>query len=691
MRRLPVAMLVALLVVAAATALFLGGRNDPQVPTAFLDAQRDTAESAARSVGATASQALADLRTAAANPPGDPAALLDKAARARTWLGLTLFTDSGRTAAATRGKAVPATALPSVTTGGSVVALVAEDGEPQLLAVTPLDGGRVLAATTAIRLPQPVADDTLGQRFVLTTLSGRIAGSAGQQAQLDAAVAALATRAGRNAAGGPGVLLGTPDGDRTPTLAFARVTPSAAPAGLDLAVVVVATGTPYDGDEGSGLVPAALLALLAIVGFLVVRGVVTGPIRAARRDLLRVAAGDLATEPGRYRTDDVHRVVAAARECRDLIAGRPDAKPPRGRKVSARAVTIALAATLFAWSAGMLVQFRSDEVRIPDSVTAAVRSQTGMATETLRRSLNDSLSDLRDVVTTKDTAALNRALRDLNAAQPRYRSVYLVDKAGKAIATDGRDPLRDTETPATEPRLRQQNQDGRVPVIFAEVPLPDGAGSAIAELDLDHLQALLGRVPGHARLVDGDLRTIGSTDGYVAFAQVTEAHLREGVAKAKAGELVGATHSTPGGQVIVASAAVSGGEAGDLGWAVVTERPGAELALPLNETRKHAQLAALLVALIALFGHGWLLFTVLLPLHRLARSADAVVDGDVTSVIYPQRHDEVGTMASCLEICRQAVVHGPGRLGAVRRPRGAATDQTVLMGRIEEPVRRGSS
>jgi hypothetical protein len=84
-----------------------------------------------------------------------------------------------------------------------------------------------------------------------------------------------------------------------------------------------------------------------------------------------------------------------------------------------------------------------------------------------------------------------------------------------------------------------------------------------------------------------------------------------------------------------------------------------------------------------LFGYGWLLFAVLGPLRRVARAADALSAGDVRSVIYPQRHDEIGTIASCLEICRQAVVQGPERLGEVRRPSGAATDPTLLLKPVE--------
>jgi HAMP domain-containing protein len=91
---------------------------------------------------------------------------------------------------------------------------------------------------------------------------------------------------------------------------------------------------------------------------------------------------------------------------------------------------------------------------------------------------------------------------------------------------------------------------------------------------------------------------------------------------------------------------------------------------------------------VTLFGYGWILFTVLGPLRRVARAADNLVAGDLKSVIYPQRHDEIGTIASCLEICRQAVVQGPDRLGDVRRPSGSATEPTMLMEPVPAPAPR---
>lgn len=689
-RLLPTTLLVLLLALAATTGVLLTGGGGDEVPAAFRESQQEMAVGVARSIGATANQGLSDLRTASAGTAGKPDQLLEALVRDRRWRGAALLAQPGRSLVAVRGEQVPVQAVPARVDGAVVTSTVAANGEPVLVVATALPDGRLLVATTAVRLPEPDADETLKQSFLLTTLSGEVVGAAGPLARDRApGVERLVADAARAASGGPGVLLG-PAADRVQqTFAHARVAPSSNPDSLDLAVVAVADGPlSSTASDTSGIVPAAILAVLAVIGFVVVRRVVTGPVLAARADLLRLASGDLTTEIRPARPAEAARIVAATRMCRDrLTGGRGDAEPVAGRRLTARATSAVLAASLFTWSAGMLVAFRPAEVEIPAAVVASVRAQTAKATDALRRSVNDGLADLEAVAAVAGSPdALRRALDQLMTGQTRYRSLYVVDRSGQPGEPVGRPPLRAAETPATSAGLRQQDQAGRVPVIFAEVPLAGTGSTLIGEFDLEHLGRLLRQVPGHARLVDADFRTIGATDGFIAFEQVTDPGLRDSVSRARRGEPVADVQAGSDGPGIVSSAAVLGGAVGGLGWAVVTEKPGAELALPVNEARRYAQLVALAAALIALFGYGWLMFSVLGPLRRVARAADQLVRGDLKTVIYPQRHDEIGTIASCLEICRQAVTQGHDRLGEVRRPRGAATDPTQLMKPVDKPA-----
>jgi HAMP domain-containing protein len=696
-RPLPVVLLVFFLGIAAATVVLLDSRDGREVPRAFVESQQQIAVATARAIGATASQSLSDLRTVAA--PGASAGtepMLDALMRNKKWRGVSVLAAQSRTLVATRGEAVPVQAVPGDVTVPTVTSTVAANGEVVLIAVFPLPAGQLLAATTAVRLPDADPDQVLRQSLLLTTLSGKVVAANGPLAQgRDASAEALIASAGKAASGEPGFVLGTAGEQVQPTLTYARVMPSGSPAGLDLAVVAVSDGPLVGTDPaGSGVVPAAALAVLALLGFLLVRRYMTKPVVSVRADLLSVAAGRLDTRIRASRTTEVARIVAAGKACQDQL--NDDAERERKtRGTSARIVCFAVALSMFGWSAGMLVAFRTPQVEIPGAVVASMRVQTGKATEALRRSVNDGLADLetlaagaKDAKDVKGTdEPLRASLRELLATQTRYRSLYLVDREGSATGeVIGRPPLRTAQPPAPDSGVRQQNQSGRVPVIFAEVPL-DGA-TLIGEYDLDHLRVLLSQVPGHARVVDSGFRTISATDGFVAFEEVTAESLRRDAGLPKKGSAVAEVHQGAEEPAIVASAAVLGGSVGRLGWTVTTEKPASELALPENQTRSYAHLLALVAALVTLFGYGWILFTVLGPLRRVARAADNLVAGDLKSVIYPQRHDEIGTIASCLEICRQAVVQGPDRLGDVRRPSGSATEPTMLMEPVPAPAPR---
>jgi hypothetical protein len=354
-------------------------------------------------------------------------------------------------------------------------------------------------------------------------------------------------------------------------------------------------------------------------------------------------------------------------------------------------VAVALvAAAVLGWSAGLLVIFGSRNVAVPSSVVVSVRSQTAGAADALRRSVNDGLADLRAITTLdgKDPAALRPAVEALVAGQSRYRSVYLVDKDGREVFSAGREPLAPVGRPPAEAGIRQQNDTGRVPVLIAHAPLPATGHALVGEFDHEHLAGLLGRAPGQVRLVNSGLRTIAATDGFVAFEELGEDGPRGSVARARQGNAVAGVQNRPGDRAVVAAALVEGGTVGKLGWTVLAQQPVGELALPGNVLRRNALMLALAGVLLAMLALGWQHLMLIRPLRRVAKAADALRAGDRHTVIYPQHHDQIGTIAACLEICRQALTDGIGRLGEVRRPRGAATDATELITRI--PRRRGA-
>lgn len=131
------------------------------------------------------------------------------------------------------------------------------------------------------------------------------------------------------------------------------------------------------------------------------------------------------------------------------------------------------------------------------------------------------------------------------------------------------------------------------------------------------------------------------------------------------------------GKGIPAVFAVAGAAVAVLGWAVgVLVAVGGR---DSGELHRNGVVVALIGILFALLLFGWQYLLLIRPLCRVAGAGDELVAGERAAVIYPQHQDQLGTIASCLEICRQALTDGTHRLGSVRRPTGAATEDTALL------------
>ncbi|WP_054047037.1 HAMP domain-containing protein [Alloactinosynnema sp. L-07] len=685
-------LLVLLLGLAALTGILLDHRGGDTVPRAFIETQERLAADIARGVGASAKQGISDLRLAAAQQRADAPVepLLDKIAGQSRWRGAAVLGGPTRALMAARGEQFPVNAVGRDVRDVTLGTVVAGNGDVLLVTTVALPGDRLLSVTSAVRLPDAVADPALGQALHLTTLTGQVV-AASRSPHASAGLDDLITRAGQAAAGAAGSLLGPVTDGIQATVGYAAVAPAGGAHALDLAVVTVGNApTDAAGTAGRGMLPAAALAAISVGGYLVLRVFLIRPVRRLRADILAVAGGNLNAKVHRAPTREVTRIAATVADCRDELRGKD--RPVAVRGMPAVVAVAIVAAAILAWSGTTLVTTADQPARVPDVLVTSLRDQTGRATDALRRSVNDGLADLSAVVTlhgAEGPDAVRDAARQLVLDQPRYRSVYLVDQSGGAQSHAGRTPLRSAERASGREGIRQQNSSGRVPVIFAHVPLPDETHTLIGEFDVDHLADLLRHAPGRVRLVDADFRTISATGGYVAFAEVTDQGLRDNIALAQRGDTVADIQSGGESEAIVASAAVHGGDAGKLGWTVLSVHPVQDLALPANDLRRHTEMVALVAALLALLLFGWHLFLVIKPLRRLAAAADRIADGDRDTVIYPQRHDEIGTIAACLEICRQAVTEGRDRLGEVRRPRGAATAETMLMRPVDPPAPRG--
>ena len=693
-----ITVLVLLLLHAGLCAFLLDGRGSGTVSAAIAEAQEQLVRDAGSAIGASASQGIADLRAVTAAPAETPDELLARLLQNGNWRGAAVLDARTRALVASRGEPVATQSLPSNVTSTTVTPVVGADGALRLVVAEALPDGKLLVAARGSRLPDATTGGDEREALLLTTSTGQVIDSRGTLPdKADTEVNRLVELASTAAAAGEkgnltGKTVAGPKGDtEQPTVVYTPVSSSQVNGTLGLAVVsVVRAPVTAAGPGGAGIVPALALGGVALFGFLLIRLVLVRPIRRLRTDALSIADGRLmTTRVRRSTTREVYRIAAALEHCRSDLGGEPARLGKRRRLgMPIWLATGLTAVTVLGWAAGVLVTVGSKDVAVPDTVVTSIRNQTTAATEALRRSLNDGLADLTSLAALADGDDVRSSLDELIARQSRYRSVYLVDQSGTATSVAGRQPLRTAEPLPAEPGLSLRRGDAPVPVLFAYAPLPNRQ-VLVGEFDLDHIARLLSRAPGSVQLVDSGLRTIAATDGFIAFADLSP-ELRDSAIKSGEGQPVATKPEGTNERSVIVSAPLRGGASGDLGWKVVAEQPVTDLALPDNELRRNAMVAALVAALLAVLLFGWQYLLLIRPLRRVAAAADEIVAGQYKSVIYPQNQDQIGTIASCLEICRRAVTEGVHRLGGTRRPSGAATDVTELIAAVPEAPPKAS-
>ncbi|MBP2323393.1 hypothetical protein JOF56_003778 [Kibdelosporangium banguiense] len=676
----PSTVLVALLILLAGfSALHL---REPAVsaPEAVVESQRALVQSMARSVAATAGQNVADLRTAVtvSDPAREPADLLAAVNQSQPkWQGLSLLERDTGKPIATRGEPIPA---PDPLTDAMITPVVRADGELWMVVsvVLPDDSGRVLVAATASGIPSVPLDADLRQGLLLTNQNSQIIDRRGTVPAVDdqPAQSLLASAAAAASAGQTGSYVGEPGLDeRAMVVAYAPVVDAR---GLSL-LSVVRSPLAEAGPTQQGVRPALALVIVALAGFGLIRMALVGPVRRLRADMLQVAGGNLDHRTRLSHSSETRRIAAAVEYCRASFRGDPAPRVRRWPLLSARIAVFLAALGVLAWSGWVALTVGAGTAQVPDSVVSGHRSQVGNAAETIRRTVGDGFTDLQSVARlngSRDPAVLLPVVQEL-AGQERFRSVYVIDRSGVVTPTSaGRPPLRGINVLPADPGVRLQDTAGRVPVLFAHALLPGANFTLVAEFDVDHLADLLRRAPGRVRLVDSELRTLAATDGFVAFEQLPGQDARRGVAEALSGRPAARVDGAGRDRSVLVARPVE-----DLPWAIVSQKPVSELSLPGNEVRRGAMLVALIGGLLAILLFGWHHLVLIRPLRRVAAA------GKFTGVIFPERQDEIGTIACCLEICRQALSDGVERLGVARRPRGAATEDTMQLPRITADTR----
>lgn len=688
---------VLLLFITAFTALYLVttgplslfGPTPPSkaVPGGVAELQRRTTTSLAQAVATAVTGNTGELRVAVSSGVLDTAdtptvvRTLSKAYPA--WRSIAVVDTRTRKALAQYGDPMPYQGLLGGSGGNVTVQAVARaDGLTMVLTAAPLSGsraGQLLVAATAMRAVSAQLDADQHQNLRLVTAGGKVLETHGDEpAKDDPGTRGLVSQAvSAAAAGQDGVLIGPTQGTIAPVVSYAPVTAGDIAGSLGLSLVSVSQ-VPLEPLPARypGLLPAAALLVLAAGSTFLLRKVVVTPIRQLRADALAVASHRLDDVVRRSRTSEVRQAAKALEVVRiRLRHGKPLVRR-QNRGVSAHLVVALVSLALLGWSATVALTLGMHGTAISPTLVSNHDLRVTHSADTVQRSLDQGLYELREVARLgegKTPGRLSTMLGELTAGKTRFRSVYLTDANGKVTLNSGRDPFRDQRTLPNGEGIRQDNTSGRLPVVFAYEGMPDGQ-TLIGEFDVTWMATLLKPAGGRVRLVDDGYRTIADTQGYLAFAVLPEGPARDEVALALAGD---DAKETTDSAVIGAHGLTDPGGAANLHWAVVAEQPINALDAAGTAERDGGRVAALLTAVVAILLYGWHFLLVLRPLRRVALAAQAIADGDLTSVGYPQRQDEIGTIASCLELCRRALLGQDVPADSTRLPCLIGTDNEV--------------
>jgi HAMP domain-containing protein len=680
--RVPLIVLVVILALLTGfSAVRLSGPPDGSPVEVVARSHQWFAANLAHSVGASVNEAAGDLATAVKLYSGknaradrtDEQTIAFFAKNCPHARGVAVVDTTGGLRASA-GEPVPIESVPLDDLASVPVRVMADRyGGVQAVTADALPGGdRVVVVSSDLTIP-PVSVDSLRlpETVLLVTNGGEVVephssgtgtgsgtgGSGHSDDELVRRAAAVAAKGeSGHLVGTPGTGPPAPDARATvPIVAYAPLTRGRISLGMSL-LLVGATPQAEATGAGTGLpLVVVLLGVLVLVAALLVAGLV-GPVRRLREDALAVASGQPGGRMRRQWISETHRIAAAFRP-----GAREEEQPQeRGGWRPSALVAVALATTvLLAWSGLALGTIGRHDVQVPGQAVQVTQRLAATTATALRRSLQQSLTDLRSfaaLAAGTDVADLRPALQELTSRRDRYRSVYVVDPDGRSQVRAGREPLRAEEPLPPGSGLHQQSVAHRVPVIYATAPLPGSGSVVVAELDVVKLSAQVRLPGGVGRLVDAELRTVAATVGYQAYEPLAAEPLRANVSEALHGVADPAVWEVDGRTSVVASAALYGSkDFNDLQWAVVVEQPVSQLPLPGNHIRRTAWLAALVASVAALGAFGWFVLVLLLPLRRLAASADRFAAGDTSTVIYPQRPDEIGTVARCLELHRQSV------------------------------------
>ncbi|RZU75235.1 hypothetical protein EV384_3767 [Micromonospora kangleipakensis] len=671
---------------AAAIALGFAVNNQRGVPPAVVDSQRDNVSKVAASMRLTINHYVdgLDQRIATRSPSTpDPEFVKQVVGDGTEWNGAAIVETASRRQLATAGTGVPMQLLPPTLPVRDTFPITTPDG-PALVRSIALDGQRTLLAAQPLDIDELRLNPSARQGIFLITPDGKSTLMQGVSAVPDVHL--------------PVVFKGLAQSQSTEGHPI-RVTEwlnkqlvvSSAPVGDTGATV--ATLLVADETGGTSTVHGFLLGLtllaVTVPSFLLMRLALVSPVRSLLKRAKANACGEVPTKRYPLRVSESHRIARALA----LTSANPSSATARRKRwrwqwrpTVTQGLVLATVVALLWPAAAVAYALNAPEPPIPSQLVKDEESRAEAASNVMGKALNNGLQTVtrlsQAAEAAPDPTQVGPQLKQEVADKHRFRALYQIDPNGAVVTTAGREPLR-KEPLHGETGLDLDGETARVPLVYAFRVAPNGVAT-VGEFDIDYLLGMLRAVDGQVRIVDDDLRTVFDSNGFRAF-QPLEGTARVAAAEALKGGTVGMAKTPDGKPALIAAAGLTKpNPVAPLKWSLVVEQDLAGLRLPQSDGRRWTLLVAGATAGVVLLTQVWQYFVFARPLRRLATEADRISDGKVEEPISPQRHDDIGALAMCLEVCRQVRHTGSSRLGGASRLRGPEDDRTVVLPEVPQ-------
>ncbi|MEH0981907.1 HAMP domain-containing protein [Micromonospora sp. CPCC 205556] len=685
----------ATMVLAAAIVLGFALNHQTGVPPAVVDSQRDNVAKVAASTRLTIQHSIEDLdrRVATRNPATpDPELLKQVMGDGAIWNGAAVVENATRRPLATAGAAVPFELLPPALPGGSTFPITTADG-PALVRTVTLDGARTLLAVQPLSVDEMRLNPTARHGVFALTPDGKSTLMQGVSAVDDTHLPVVFRDLATSDSTEGHAIRVTEWTDRQLVVSSAPVGET----GVTLATMIVADETGGTSTFRGFLLGLSLLAL-AVPSFLLMRLALVGPVRSLLRQAKANACGTVPARRPWLGVAEAHRIARALAPA----AGDPSSAAGsrrrwrwRWRPTATQGLAVATVVALLWPAAAAAATLRAPEAPLPQQLVRDEESRAEAASTLLGKALNNGLQTvirISQAAEAGDPAQMSPMLDQELADKQRFRSLYLMDPNGSAVSSAGREPLRN-EPVKGEVGIELDDRTDRLPVVYAFRVSPDGVAT-VGEFNIDYLLEILRAVDGQVRVVDEDLRTVFDSEGFRAFQEL-EGSARGAAAAALKGGTVGQAETPDGEPALIAAAGLTKpSTVTSLKWSLVVEQDLAGLRLPQSDGRRWTLLVAGAATGVVLLTQVWQYFVFARPLRRLAGEADRISSGALDVPIPPQRHDDIGALAVCLEVCRQVRHTGSSRLGGATRLRGTEDDPTAVLpqvparGAADDPVDR---